>query len=58
MSNTPTAVQIAEMSQAGLRFVERFEMQRVLVDFEKELLALDREKRRSTDESDTAFPAR
>lgn len=40
MSDPTSATQPAEMAQAGLRFVEQFEMQRVLAAFENELRIL------------------
>lgn len=46
------------MGPAGLQFVEQFEMQRVLADFEKELLILAGERRRQTPAPESPLPGR
>ena len=46
------------MGQAGLQFVEQFEMQRVLADFENELLIVAGEKNRQTREPEKSAPGR
>ena len=54
----PTSTRLAEMGQAGLQFVEQFELQRVLANFENELLKLANEKSCKTREPEQASPAR
>ena len=57
MKNDQSAAQTAEMVQAGLQFVEQFEMQRVLAAFEKELLILAGEDHPQIREPKQSAPA-